>query len=166
MRAFVEWLSATDVSQFIQNVLWIVPAVQCVHILAIAMVVSSVAMVDFRLLGWMGRGQSMTQTAQRFVPWIWWGLLVLAITGLVLIVGEPGRELRNISFWLKMGMLAVAIVITFLFQRTVRGNAASWDRPGSSARTAATKVGAVMTLFLWFAIAVAGRWIAYIHIDE
>ena len=48
---FCDWLSLTPVSQTIQNVEWIIPAVQSVHIIAIAIVMSSMIMVDLRLMG-------------------------------------------------------------------------------------------------------------------
>ena len=55
LHAFAEWLGQTPVSLVIQNVSWIIPAVQSVHILCIAIVVSSAFMVDLRLLGVIGK---------------------------------------------------------------------------------------------------------------
>ena len=159
LHHFAVWLSDTPVSTFIQNVLWIIPAVQTLHILAIAAVLSSVAIIDLRIFGLAGRGLSMTDTAARFVPWIWWSLVVLAITGITLITGEPVRSLTNPAFQLKMVLLAIGIAVTLLFQRTVSRNAGFWDSSASAA--AVIRIAAVVTLLLWFAIAVAGRWIAY-----
>jgi Family of unknown function (DUF6644) len=46
LQNFAQWLSDTAPSRFIQDILWIIPAVQTVHILAIAVVLSSVAMIE------------------------------------------------------------------------------------------------------------------------
>ena len=159
LHHFAVWLSDTPVSTSIQNVLWIIPAVQTLHILAIATVLSSVAMIDLRIFGLAGRGVSMAETAARFIPWVWWSLLVLAVTGITLITGEPVRSLTNPAFQLKMVLLAIAIAVTIYFQLTLRRNAAFWDSSVSSAGL--IRVAAFVTLLLWFAIAVAGRWIAY-----
>ena len=42
----------------------------------------------------------------RFGPWVWWALGVLLVTGALMIVGEPPRELLAISFWMKMALVA------------------------------------------------------------
>ncbi len=163
LQHFAVWLSATPVSMFIQNVLWIIPAVQTVHILAIATVLSSVAMIDMRIFGLIGRDATMAETAGRYIPWIWWSLLVLAVTGITLITGEPVRSLTNPAFQLKMLMLVVAMTVTIIFQRTLRRNADFWE--GSARSAGLIRTAAFATLLLWFAIAVAGRWIAYMVLN-
>lgn len=163
LQHFAGWLSQTPVSQFIQNVLWIIPAVQTVHILAIAAVLSSVAMIDLRIFGVAGRGMTMAETAGRYVPWIWWGILVLALTGATLITGEPVRSLTNPAFQIKMALLAVAVVVTLVFQRTVREKAGAWD--SAPRLPGAVRAAALATLLVWFAIAVFGRWIAYLILN-
>ena len=163
LQHFAVWLSDTPISLFIQNVLWIIPAVQTVHILAIAAVLSSVVMIDMRIFGLIGRGATMTETAGRYVPWIWWSLLVLAVTGITLITGEPVRSLTNPAFQIKMALLVVAMAVTIVFQLTLRRNAGLLD---ASARSAGlVRAAALATLLLWFAIAVAGRWIAYLVLN-
>jgi hypothetical protein len=158
MLAFAQWLAATPVSQDIQRALWLIPLLQAIHILAIAMVLSSVAMVDLRILGLTG-SQTMTETARRFVPWLWGSLIVLATTGTVLIIGEPKRALPNPAFQLKMLLLALAVATTIAFEVSLRQSRASWDN--GSHRSKLMIVLAVLTFLLWCAIAVAGRWIAY-----
>jgi hypothetical protein len=157
MEALAQWLAATPVSLAIRRALWLIPLLQAIHILAIAAVLSSVAMIDLRILGVAGRSQSLRATAERFVPWIWTGLIVLAATGLVLVIGEPKRSLLNPAFQLKMLLLALAIAgmaaLQFLLHRD--------DNPE---RSRATGGFVVLTFLLWCAIAIAGRWIAYIRV--
>jgi hypothetical protein len=156
---FASWLSRTPVSGFIQDVLWIIPLVQTVHILALASLLSSVAMIVLRTFGLTGQGMTMAETSRRFVPWIWSALLVMALTGTVLIVGEPVRSLVNQSLWIKMALLAVAAIVTFLFQRSVHDDTGAWAL--EPRLPAGVRAAALATLFLWFAVAVFGRWIAY-----
>jgi hypothetical protein len=80
-----------------------------------------------------------------------------------LITGEPVRSLTNPAFQTKMVLLLVAITVTICFQRSVRRSSLLWDAGARS--PAAIRVAAVGTLLLWFAIAVAGRWIAYMVLE-
>jgi hypothetical protein len=153
------WLSTTGFSQWIQFNFWVIPTLQTIHILAIAAVFGSAFMINLRILELAGRGRTMTWTASRYLPWIWWGLPVLLLTGALLIIGEPHRELLNPSFWIKMILILVAIAATLWFQGTVRKNIAFWET--SHTKRVAIRICAVAAIVLWGAIIVFGRWIAY-----
>jgi uncharacterized membrane protein SirB2 len=158
---FCDWLSSTPISLLFQTVEWIIPMVQSVHILAIAIVMSSVIMVDLRLMGLMGHSQSISGMARRFIPWVWWALVVLLLSGVLLTIAEPRRELLNVVFQTKMVLVIVAIIVTAIFQETVRRNMEFWDlTPGRRAGAWAT---AVVSLLVWSAIVGCGRWIAYVE---
>lgn len=157
IRAFCDWLSNTPVSLKIQTVLWIIPAVQTVHILSVSLVMASMAMLDLRLMGLAGRRQPISRMVDRFVPWMWRVLVILATTGVILIIGEPERELLNPVFRAKMAMLATVILITLLVQSRNKRDATFWE----SRRIAASATGLV-SLLLWIGIVSAGRWIAYV----
>lgn len=158
---FCDWLSLTPVSQTIQNVEWIIPMVQSVHIIAIAIVMSSVLMVDLRLMGLVGHSQPVSGLARRFIPWVWWSLIALLLTGAVLIAAEPRRDLLNPVFQAKMALLLFAIVVTAFFQETVRRNMAFWD--ASPSRRTGAWLTAIVSLLVWTAIIGCGRWIAYVE---
>lgn len=155
---FCNWLEATALSQAIANAGWVVPTVQTIHILAIAVVMASALMINLRLLGIRWRDQPLDWVSARFLPYVWWPLLILLLTGVVMIIGEPARALRNPVFQLKMGLLLAAMVVTFVFQR-LAGNPEFGDRlrpPQPAARLVAA-----VSLLLWIGIIFAGRWIAY-----
>ena len=156
IESFCGWLSNTSVSLTIQTVMWIIPAVQTLHILCVAIVMSSMAMLDLRLIGVVGRRWSISQTVSRFVPWVWAVLPVLLTSGIILIIGEPSRELLNPYFRAKMAMLATVVVITFVIQRQNKKNVHYWE--GRRAFAAGTGLA---SLLLWVGIVTAGRWIAY-----
>ena len=159
LKSLTAWLAGTRASHALQDVSWIIPSVQVIHILAIAIVLSSVVMIDLRIFGLAGARTTMSETARRYVPPAWGALVVLACSGAVLIVAEPGRSLINPVFQLKMVMLAAAVAVTAAFQVSVQRSAPVWDL--AAGRGIIAKGLAIPTLLLWFAIAVAGRWIAY-----
>ena len=159
LHQFCEWLAGTPTSSTIQNVSWIIPTVQTIHIACIALLIGSVAMLDLCMFGIAGRSDSIAATAKRLLPWVWWPLPVFLLTGLVLIVAEPSRELENPTFINKMILLAAAIVVTGALQATLRRDPGFWD--ASPARLRWAKVLAVVSLTLFVAIVFAGRLIAY-----
>jgi len=158
---FCNWLGATSSSQTIQTVGWIIPAVQTVHILAVAAVVSSALMLDLRLLGLRGIDQPLATVARRFLPFIWWPLPVLLVSGALLITAEPARSLENPMFILKMGLLLAAASVTLACQLPLRRNPGFWDL--SAARKWTARLIAVASMPLWVGIIFAGRWIAYVQ---
>ena len=76
----------------------------------------------------------MKDVSSRFLPFVWWPLLILFATGAIMIIGEPARSLKNPAFQLKMILLVAALVVTGLFQFFERRNAAFGDLGTPTAR--------------------------------
>ena len=167
MEVVADWLASTNASHFIQTTLWIIPVTQTIHILSIAMVFSSVLVVVLAVLG-ITKSYTVEDVAQRFVPWIYFGVAALAVTGTILIVGEPQRSLPSHEFKMKMVWLAIAMISTVAFGRSVHHRALVWQPTGAPDRTihqtSARKMInglAVAALLSWSMVIVYGRWIAY-----
>jgi len=158
VHAFAEWLQATSVSLTIQTVTWIIPLLQSIHITMIGIVFVSSLMITLRVVGSVRADESFAAVWSRFAPWMWGGLIVMALTGLPLIVAEPVREFTAVSFWLKMALIVISVTSIVIFGRTVRPESlASVTAEFSPGRKAA----AVATVVLWLAIIFLGRAIAY-----
>ncbi len=160
---FCQWLGQTRLSITIQSVSWVVPTVQTIHILCVALIVTHSAMLDLRLIGIAGKGRSIARMTRDAMPWIWNALKVLAATGTILIIAEPARELTNAAFWLKMSLLVVGIALTALVQRGVGKNEDYWESSASRRRVAS--VVATVSILVWVCVASAGRWIGYVQHD-
>jgi hypothetical protein len=83
----------------------------------------------------------------------------MALSGAILVIGEPRRDLLNPAFQTKMLLLVCALLTTLGFQLTLRRNPAL-GAPGAEAVWPLRAI-AVVSLALWFGIAVCGRLIAY-----
>jgi hypothetical protein len=156
---FAKWLQFTPMSLWVQSHTWITPTIQAIHVLMIGVVFGSVMMIALRVLGRMRADEPFAVVWRRFAPWLWSGLAVLAVTGLILIIGEPVREFTAKSFWAKMVLLALGIVSVLSFHRTLGAATDSGSRAFVFAR--GQKAVAVGTLVVWALIIFFGRAIAY-----
>jgi hypothetical protein len=158
LHSVATWLYQTPVSTTIREIPWVVAAVQSVHILAIALVLGAALACDLRLAGVFATDESERTVIRRYLPWTWGALVVLLLTGLVMAVGEPDRVLVNSIFWLKMSLVVLGAVLTWLL-------CAPFMRPSSDIKHQRPKFwvkpGAWLSLGLWGVIIVCGRWIAY-----
>jgi hypothetical protein len=159
LSPFALWIQKTPISVYADSQKWFVPVFQIIHILAISMLFGSAMMINMRIFMKAGRNRSMTQVAHRYVPWIWWGLVVLLFTGAGLTFSDPIRELTNPYFWSKMILVIVAALVTLSFQTSVSRNAGLWEM--TDGRRLGLRVGAASGIVLWCVIMVLGRWIAY-----
>jgi hypothetical protein len=159
LHDFATWLYATAPSAFIRShSSWMIPTIQTAHIVGIATAVGSAFMIAMRVTGWLGADQSLLQTQQRFGPWLTGGLWLLLATGALLVLAEPPRELDAVSFWLKMGLVALMAAAAFAFQRSVQRHDQQWE---AAIGQAGVKGAALLTFAVWAAIIFLGRFIAY-----
>lgn len=160
MLEFANWLGTTGISQYIRQELWAIPSLQSIHILAIAALFSSSLFINLRLIGKADAGQTLATTMRRFMPWIWVGFAVLAATGVLLVIGEPERELVSAPFWIKMVLIVVGLSATLWLRQSVARDGERWDRPENAGRA---RLYAFATLVVWIGVITAGRLIAYVY---
>lgn len=163
MKHFAEWLSTTFLSVAIQNHNgWVIPTIQSIHIAGIGVVLGSAFMIYLRILGWAGADQTVRQTANRFLPWLTYGLWLMLITGILMVIGEPVRELVTFSFWLKMLLVAVSTAVAVSFQISLRKRERQWEE--TLIHRPSIKSLAIVTFLIWVCIIILGRLIAYDHV--
>ena len=153
-----DWLAASGVTVWLASQAWVVPSLQSVHLLAISIILASLAMLDLRLAGLIGREESMRELTLRFYPWIWGALAVLVVTGFLQIMAEPARELLNWVFWTKMGLIVVAVLFTAPVRRMLED---CRFRDLAPAKRRRLRMFALVSLVLWVLVVTCGRWIAY-----
>lgn len=152
------WMATTPLSTALNQNAWITPIVESIHILAIAVTFSAALMINLRILKGAAQNQSMPEVEHRYAPWIWWGLLVLTITGVLFVIAEPARELLSGVFWTKMVLITAVALANLQFQKAVQHHGARWE-PGQTGAVA--RVGAGALIAVWCVIIILGRWIAY-----
>ncbi len=134
------------------------PVLQSIHILSIGIILSSLAMLDLRLAGLIGREHSLREMTLRFYPWIWGALCVLVVTGILQIMAEPARELLNWVFWTKMGLIISAVLFTAPLRKLIED---CRYRELAPRKQFIFRSCALASLVLWVLVVTCGRWIAY-----
>jgi putative copper export protein len=159
---FADWLAKTSSSHTLRvHESWLIPGVQSIHIIGIAIIIGSLLMIVLRVLGWAGTDQTLRETTDRFGPWLIGALCLQLVTGLVMILAEPVRELVNFSFWTKMVFVAIGTALAVVFLIAVPNHEQDWER---LVQRSSIKSLAVVTFVIFLCIVVLGRLIAYDHI--
>ncbi|MGX7896832.1 hypothetical protein [Tsuneonella sp. HG222] len=156
LTEFSLWIADTSLSNLIVTNFWAIPVIQVFHILALAGAFGAVFMITLRVFGLAGMNRTLAETEARYVRWIWWGGLVMLLSGIGLIIGEPIRELINPIFWIKMVLVIVAIFVSLSFHGRVMKRLATGGEV-----TGGIKAASLAIVVLWCAIMFCGRWIAY-----
>lgn len=154
---FTGWLGGTGLNAAVAGHAWVVPAVQTLHILSVAVVLVGVLLVNLRIVGVVERTQPVAAVLDRFLVPIAAAVAVLAVTGSLLIAGEPTRALFRTVFWVKMALIVTAAALTWSHRRSFPAGT-----EGAIGGSPARRTIAAVALLLWLAVVVAGRWIAYV----
>lgn len=153
------WMQETGISQFMVLNFWAVPIAQVLHLMGIAAGFGSMLMLTLRINNLAGGGRTVPAVAARFVPWVWWALLFIVFSGLLMLMAEPVRNMINGVFWFKMVTLLVTLIITRVFQKAAISQATvhgpTWNA------SAGLKVTSWLLIILWCVVIAGGRWIAY-----
>ncbi len=126
------------------------PLVQTVHLLGIAAIMGSAVVVDLKILGVALPSQETREVIRRLMPWTWWALPFIAVSGLVFVFAQPHRYFDNPVFRVTFTLLPFAIASALAVHRVELGH-----------RRVLAKLLAVSSLALWIGVVMAGRWIAY-----
>jgi hypothetical protein len=132
---------------------WVFPAVQSLHFIGFALSIGTIAIVDFRLLGWGLRRQTPADLAAALHRWTNAGLVIMLITGFLMFSTDADTYHNNPSFQFKMICLMAALLFHFTLHRYV-------VRRGTSSVTA--RLAGIFSLLLWSAVIAGGRFIAFV----
>lgn len=138
----------------LRDAAWSMPLGQGLHLLGISLLLGCAVLLYPRLIGLQQDDPALSRLA-RFLPFIWLAFTLVALTGFILFTAEPVRMMRSPVFLAKMGLVAAALLCTFLIRQRLRDARAGTYLP------TAIRVLAGVSLTLWFAIAASGRLIGY-----
>jgi hypothetical protein len=152
-------LQSTQIATAISEGDTLFPWIECVHVLALTLVIGSIAIVDLRLLGLRSRARSVLETMAEALPITWTAFSIAVVTGGLMFASNAVAYAHNAFFQAKIVLIGCAGLNMLVYHSYVARSAASWHT-ASSTPLRARLVGGV-SLALWIAVAACGRWIGF-----
>jgi hypothetical protein len=129
---------------------WAYPALEVVHITGIALLVGNLVLLELRVWG-VAPALPLRPLARLALTLALSGFGLLAASGALMFASNPGDLLANRAFQVKLGLILLGGVNAAAFH--LRGGL---ERPDRTAR-----LQTALSLGLWLAVIICGRWIAY-----
>ena len=146
-----EHLQSSPISQIIRHSALLIALLEIVHLIGLALLLGAILMVDLTLLGYGIGSQPAARIGRDLDRWTKAGLVILLATGPLIFISEAVKCYKSPAFWIKLTLLALAIWFHFTtHRRTVLA-----EPPPADA-----KAVAVLSLVLWFGVALAAKAIA------
>jgi hypothetical protein len=155
-QALFDSIQHSGISAGIGNLNHFVGALaQLGHITGLVLLLSSVLLVNLRLLGFGLVSQPVTKLVAYTNKLVWIGLALLAVSGLFIFIPAALLYYVNPFFWYKAQLLVVAVIVQLTLYRWVTSN----DTPNP----VLAKSTALLSLALWFGIGASGRIIGFLN---
>ena len=146
-------------SRFIGQSVWWFPGLEAAHVIAAAIVVGCIAMLDLRLLWAASRERAVSTLSAEVLPFVWAAFAAAFITGLLLFMSAATRYGVNEPFLAKMALLLLAGLNMAAFHLLTAKRAHEWDE-GRPPVWQARLAGGLSLLF-WVGVIICGRWIGF-----
>jgi hypothetical protein len=153
------WLHETPFATAIRESGVLFPWIESVHVLALTLVVGSIAIVDLRLLGIASVNRSVASLSTDVLPFTWAAFVLAVLTGSALFASHAVGYAGNLQFRMKMLLLVLAGVNMLLFHLIVGRGIGRWTDPGITPWQG--KIAGLISLLLWIGIVASGRWIGF-----
>jgi hypothetical protein len=151
-------LEQSGLGAAIRQSVWIYPAANVGHILALTLFAGSVAVMDARLIGAFAAAPpaAIVRPARRMAMA---ALALMALTGGVLFTAEASHVAMNPVFQIKAALIGLGLANALL----VAGPAlrALDEMPAFAPLPARVRLSAMLSLAIWLSVAACGRLIAY-----
>ena len=137
---------------------WLFPIVETLHVMAITIVVGSIAMVDLRLLGWSSRESAVSRLSAEVLPWTWIAWCAAAVFGALMFIAKAHVYAGNLQFRLKFVCMVLAGLNMLILHFGAYSKVARWDLgdPPFSAKAAGA-----LSILLWIGVVFFGRWTGF-----
>ena len=145
------WIENTRIGHEIRESKWIFAITEVFHLFGITLFLGTVLILALRLFGFVLQRKTVAGVAREMMPWSMGGLILTVFTGTLLFMSETTKCWGNIAFRYKTLFFFLAISFQFTgLQIVTRGDEKRFS-------PLARKITALIAVFLWFGVAIAGR---------
>jgi uncharacterized membrane protein len=155
----LSWIEGSGLAARIRESRLLFPLLESVHVIGLALVFGTIAIVDLRLLGVASAQRSFRRMASDILRWTWAAFAVTAVTGSLMFMTNAAVYYGNAYFRAKMVLLVLAGVNVLVFELTAGRTVHRWDRAPSAPPVARSL--AALSLLIWVGVIVAGRVIGF-----
>src|SRR5262249_7456542 len=129
MDNILRWLEATTFSTWMRESpsVFAFPAILACHTVGMGLVAGINAALALRILG-VGKAIPI-QEMKRFLPVMWFGFWLNAVSGVALLIAYPPKALTNPVFYLKLTLIAIALVLVKPIARRAFIDPRALERP-------------------------------------
>jgi hypothetical protein len=152
-------LESSHLADRIRISLYLFPLLESFHVLGLATVFGTIAIIDLRLLGLASTRRPFTRIASDVLKWTWAAFALTATTGFLMFITNADVYYHNFFFRSKMALLALAGLNMLIFELTAGRSVHQWDKDRTAPRAA--RAAAILSLVLWITIIFFGRWIGF-----
>ncbi len=156
---FCQWLYDSGIGTEIRESIWVFPIIETIHVLAMALLVGTIAILDLRLLGLLFKREAVSQVAEQILPLTWTGFVFMFTSGFLLFWAEAAKSYFNPAFRIKIILLLLVGLNPLVFHFTIYRDVATWNYQVVTPLRA--RLAGAFSLALWSGIICAGRAIAY-----
>ena len=154
-----KWLETSALGTAVSQSTWLFPAIETVHVIALALVVGSIAVLDLRLLDRTWRVRAITELTQDVLPWTWASFAVAATSGFLMFASAATKYAADTPFRIKMVLLQLAGANMLAFHRFTYRSVAAWDV--NAPTPPAAKLAGGLSLLFWIGVVTCGRWVGF-----
>lgn len=159
LSALWQSLEYSPVGDFVAVSGWAFPALESAHVVAVVLVVGTIAIMDLRLLGLASRDCAVTELSRDTLVWTWIAFIAAVITGGLLFTSNASGYAENPFFQWKMVLIVLAGINMAIFHFFTWKTVHSWD--SDCAVPTAGKIAGALSLIFWVAVVFCGRWIGF-----
>lgn len=159
LESFLKSLYDSGLSQWIRQSPPIFPAIESLHVVAIALVFGTIMIVDLRLIGFASHRRSANKLIAELLPVTWMAFALAVVTGSLLFMSDAPAYASNTEFRVKLLVVLAAGINMAIFHATAYRRITEWDdalQPPTAAR-----IAGATSLVLWVAVIYMGRWIGF-----
>jgi len=160
----LRWLYDTQIAVAMRENELLFPWVESVHVLALTLVLGSIAVLDLKLIGVASRGRPLPQLLRDVLPVTWVGFGLAVITGALLFASNAVDYAHNTAFQWKISLLAVAGLNTLVFHSVVEPRilkAQAQAATSSDQLPGAARIAGVVSIVIWVSVTAFGRWVGF-----
>jgi len=149
----------TGIASSIRNSLYLFPMLESIHVMGLAIVFGTIAVIDLRLLGLASVNRPFRKVASDILKWTWIAFAITFLTGGLMFTTNASVYFHNSVFQAKMLLLLLAGINMGVFELTTGRSSREWDTLKSP--PVAAKTAAIISLTLWISVIFLGRWIGF-----